>query len=147
MKNNKGFTLIEVIVSFMLISIVMICLLKTITVMNIQNTNLILEENYLVYESMVLKDIYDDINSSNNITVTDNNGEITLTSNDFVNQDKIIKIYDNEIVYDDTIYELPDGIKLNNSKYELITNDNYYILKINFKINDNDKIMKIIIVN
>lgn len=147
MKNNKGFTLIEVIVSFMLISIVMICLLKTITVMNIQNTNLILEENYLVYESMVLKDIYDDINSSNNITVTDNNGEIALTSNDFVNQDKIIKIYDNEIVYDDTIYELPDGIKLNNSKYELITNDNYYILKINFKINDNDKIMKIIIVN
>lgn len=147
MKNNKGFTLIEVIVSFMLISIVMICLLKTITVMNIQNTNLILEENYLVYESMVLKDIYDDINSSNNITVTDNNGEIALTSNDFVNQDKIIKIHDNEIVYDDTIYELPDGIKLNNSKYELITNDNYYILKINFKINDNDKIMKIIIVN
>lgn len=147
MKNNKGFTLIEVIVSFMLISIVMICLLKTITVMNIQNTNLILEENYLVYESMVLKDIYDDINSSNNITVTDNNGEVTLTSNDFVNQDKIIKIHDNEIVYDDTIYELPDGIKLNNSKYELITNDNYYILKINFKINDNDKIMKIIIVN
>ena len=58
MKKEKGFTLVEVIVSFSLMSVVMIYLLKTIAVISTEQTNILTLENYSVYESTVLKKIY-----------------------------------------------------------------------------------------
>ena len=63
MKKEKGFTLVEVIVSFSLMSVVMIYLLKTIAVISTEQTNILTLENYSVYESTVLKKIYKDINN------------------------------------------------------------------------------------
>ena len=41
MKKEKGFTLVEVIVSFSLMSVVMIYLLKTIAVISTEQTNIL----------------------------------------------------------------------------------------------------------
>ena len=46
MKKEKGFTLVEVIVSFSLMSVVMIYLLKTIAVISTEQTNILTLENY-----------------------------------------------------------------------------------------------------
>ena len=85
MKKEKGFTLVEVIVSFSLMSVVMIYLLKTIAVISTEQTNILTLENYSVYESTVLKKIYKDINNAYNIEVKeyklDNNKNIINTKN------------------------------------------------------------------
>ena len=132
MKKEKGFTLVEVIVSFSLMSVVMIYLLKTIAVISTEQTNILTLENYSVYESTVLKKIYKDINNAYNNDVKEENNNIVFTSNDFTSQNKTLKINDNGITYDNTVYDLPEGTKCDSNKYSLIKKDNYYILKLNF---------------
>ena len=78
MKKEKGFTLVEVIVSFSLMSVVMIYLLKTIAVISTEQTNILTLENYSVYESTVLKKIYKDINNAYNIDVKEENNNIMI---------------------------------------------------------------------
>ena len=147
MKKEKGFTLVEVIVSFSLMSVVMIYLLKTIAVISTEQTNILTFENYSVYESTVLKKIYKDINNAYNIDVNKENDNIVFTSNDFTSQNKILKINDNGITYDNIVYDLPDGTKFDNTKYNLIQKDNYYILKLNFIVNNQKEEMKVIVIN
>lgn len=147
MKKEKGFTLVEVIVSFSLMSVVMIYLLKTIAVISTEQTNILTLENYSVYESTVLKKIYKDINNAYNIDVKEENNNIVFTSNDFTSQNKTLKINDNGITYDNTVYDLPEGTKFDNNKYSLIKKDNYYILKLNFIVNNKKEEMKVIVIN
>ena len=42
MKNNKGFTLVEVVVSFSLIMVVMVYLIKTVVVVSSEETDLVI---------------------------------------------------------------------------------------------------------
>ena len=147
MKKEKGFTLVEVIVSFSLMSVVMIYLLKTIAVISTEQTNILTLENYSVYESTVLKKIYKDINDAYNIDVKEENNNIVFTSNDFTSQNKTLKINDNGITYDNTVYDLPEGTKFDSNKYSLIKKDNYYILKFNFIVNNKKEEMKVIVIN
>lgn len=147
MKKEKGFTLVEVIVSFSLMSVVMIYLLKTIAVISTEQTNILTLENYSVYESTVLKKIYKDINNAYNIEVKEENDNIVFSSNDFTSQNKTLKINDNGITYDNTVYDLPEGTKLDSNKYSLIKKDNYYILKLNFIVNNKKEEMKVIVIN
>ena len=147
MKKEKGFTLVEVIVSFSLMSVVMIYLLKTIAVISTEQTNILTLENYSVYESTVLKKIYKDINNAYNIDVKEENNNIVFTSNDFTSQNKTLKINDNGITYDNTVYDLPEETKFDSNKYSLIKKDNYYILKLNFIVNNKKEEMKVIVIN
>lgn len=147
MKKEKGFTLVEVIVSFSLMSVVMIYLLKTIAVISTEQTNILTLENYSVYESTVLKKIYKDINNAYNIDVKEENNNIVFTSNDFTSQNKTLKINDNGITYDNTVYDLTEGTKFDSNKYSLIKKDNYYILKLNFIVNNKKEEMKVIVIN
>ena len=147
MKKEKGFTLVEVIVSFSLMSVVMIYLLKTIAVISTEQTNILTLENYSVYESTVLKKIYKDINNAYNIEVKEENNNIVFTSNDFTSQNKTLKINDDGITYDNTVYDLPEGTKFDINKYSLIKKDNYYILKLNFIVNNKKEEMKVIVIN
>ena len=147
MKKEKGFTLVEVIVSFSLMSVVMIYLLKTIAVISTEQTNILTLENYSVYESTVLKKIYKDINNAYNIDVKEENNNIVFTSNDFTSQNKTLKINDNGITYDNTVYDLPEGTKVDSNNYSLIKQDNYYILKLNFIVNNKKEEMKVIVIN
>ena len=147
MKKEKGFTLVEVIVSFSLMSVVMIYLLKTIAVISTEQTNILTLENYSVYESTVLKKIYKDINNAYNIEVKEENDNIVFSSNDFTSQNKTLKINDNGITYDNTVYDLPEGTKLDSNKYSLIKKDNYYNLKLNFIVNNKKEEMKVIVIN
>lgn len=147
MKNNKGFTLVEVVVSFSLIMIVMVYLIKTVVVVSSEETDLVTEQQYSVYQSTLLEKIYSDISVAADITVSSNGNTITITSKEWVPNNKIISFDNNSITYDNTIYELPDNCEFKSTKYSIVQQENYYIIKINIKVNDKDKIMKIIIQN
>ena len=151
MKNNKGFTLVEVVVSFSLIMIVMVYLIKTVVVVSSEETDLVTEQQYSVYQSTLLEKIYSDISVAADITVSSNGNTITITSKEWVPNNKTISFDNNSITYDNTIYELPDNCEFKSTKYSIVQQENYqenyYIIKINFKVNDKDKIMKIIIQN
>lgn len=147
MKNNKGFTLVEVVVSFSLIMIVMVYLIKTVVVVSSEETDLVIEQQYSVYQSTLLEKIYSDISVAADMTVSSNGNSITITSKEWVPNDKIISFDNNSIIYDNTIYELPDNCEFKSTKYSIVQQENYYIIKINIKVNDKDKIMKIIIQN
>lgn len=147
MKNNKGFTLVEVVVSFSLIMIVMVYLIKTVVVVSSEETDLVVEQQYSVYQSTLLEKIYSDISVAADITVSSNGNTITITSKEWVPNNKTISFDNNSITYDNTIYELPDNCEFKSTKYSIVQQENYYIIKINLKVNDKDKIMKIIIQN
>ncbi len=147
MKNNKGFTLVEVVVSFSLIMIVMVYLIKTVVVVSNEETDLVIEQQYSVYQSTLLEKIYSDISVAADITVSSNGNTITITSKEWVPNNKTISFDNNSITYDNTIYELPDNCEFKSTKYSIVKQENYYIIKINIKVNDKDKIMKIIIQN
>ena len=151
MKNNKGFTLVEVVVSFSLIMIVMVYLIKTVVVVSSEETDLVTEQQYSVYQSTLLEKIYSDISVAADITVSSNGNTITITSKEWVPNNKTISFDNNSITYDNTIYELPDNCEFKSTKYSIVQQENYYenyyIIKINIKVNDKDKIMKIIIQN
>ena len=145
MKNNKGFTLVEVVVSFSLIMVVMVYLIKTVVVVSSEETDLVIEQQYSVYQSTLLEKIYSDISVAADITVSSNGNTITITSKEWVPNNKTISFDNNSITYDNTIYELPDNCEFKSTKYSIVKQENYYIIKINIKVNDKDKIMKIII--
>lgn len=149
MKNNKGFTLVEVVVSFSLIMVVMVYLIKTVVVVSSEETDLVIEQQYSVYQSTLLEKIYSDISVAADITVSSNGNTITITSKEWVPNNKTISFDNNSITYDNTIYELPDNCEFKSTKYSIVQHqqENYYIIKINLKVNDKDKIMKIIIQN
>lgn len=147
MKNNKGFTLVEVVVSFSLIMVVMVYLIKTVVVVSSEETDLVIEQQYSVYQSTLLEKIYSDISVAADMTVSSNGNTITITSKEWVPNNKTISLDNNSITYDNTIYELPDNCEFKSSKYSIVQQENYYIIKINIKVNDKDKIMKIIIQN
>lgn len=147
MKNNKGFTLVEVVVSFSLIMVVMVYLIKTVVVVSSEETDLVIEQQYSVYQSTLLEKIYSDISVAANMTVSSNGNTITITSKEWVPNNKTISLDNNSITYDNTIYELPDNCEFKSTKYSIVQQENYYIIKINIKVNDKDKIMKIIIQN
>lgn len=144
MKNNKGYTLVEVIVSFSLIMIVMIYLLKTIIVLSDKNNELLLNQEFLVYESSLLDKIYSDIDSaelSDNVSITNNNNEVTF--NDI---DKTIKFdaENSSIIYNNIIYKLPDTVQFDNNMYEISNFSNGYILKINLIKQEKNKTINIV---
>lgn len=147
MKNNKGFTLVEVVVSFSLIMVVMVYLIKTVVVVSSEETDLVIEQQYSVYQSTLLEKIYSDISVAEDMTVSSNGNTITITSKEWVPNNKTISLDNNSITYDNTIYELPDNCEFKSTKYSIVQQENYYIIKINIKVNDKDKIMKIIIQN
>ena len=147
MKNNKGFTLVEVVVSFSLIMVVMVYLIKTVVVVSSEETDLVTEQQYSVYQSTLLEKIYSDISVAADITVSSNGNTITITSKEWVPNNKTISFDNNSITYDNTIYELPDNCEFKSTKYSIVQQENYYIIKINLKVNDKDKTMKIIIQN
>ena len=147
MKNNKGFTLVEVVVSFSLIMVVMVYLIKTVVVVSSEETDLVIEQQYSVYQSTLLEKIYSDISVAADITVSSNGNTITITSKEWVPNNKTISFDNNSITYDNTIYELPDNCEFKSTKYSIVQQENYYIIKINIKVNDKNKIMKIIIQN
>ena len=97
--------------------------------------------------------VKDEVKPENNeTTIEDNNGteennNIVFTSNDFTSQNKTLKINDNGITYDNTVYDLPEGTKFDSNKYSLIKKDNYYILKLNFIVNNKKEEMKVIVIN
>lgn len=149
MKNNKGFTLVEVVVSFSLIMIVMVYLIKTVVVVSSEETDLVTEQQYSVYQSTLLEKIYSDISVAADMTVSSNGNTITITSKEWVPNNKTISFDNNSITYDNTIYELPDNCEFKSTRYSIVSDEDksYYIIKINLKVNDKDKTMKIIIQN
>lgn len=149
MKNNKGFTLVEVVVSFSLIMVVMVYLIKTVVVVSSEETDLVTEQQYSVYQSTLLEKIYSDISVAADITVSSNGNTITITSKEWVPNNKTISFDNNSITYDNTIYELPDNCEFKSTRYSIVSDEDksYYIIKINLKVNDKDKTMKIIIQN
>ena len=149
MKNNKGFTLVEVVVSFSLIMVVMVYLIKTVVVVSSEETDLVTEQQYSVYQSTLLEKIYSDISVAADMTVSSNGNTITITSKEWVPNNKTISFDNNSITYDNTIYELPDNCEFKSTRYSIVSDEDksYYIIKINLKVNDKDKTMKIIIQN
>lgn len=143
MKNNKGYTLVEVLVSFTLISIVMIYLLNTIVVLSRKNNELLVEQEYEVFETTFLDKLYKDIdtvgkNDSLELEVVNNN--ITFTS---INKTLSFDKDNNSIIYDGIIYELPKTIKFDNPMYEYKIEDDYTLITIKLKTDTEDKKLKI----
>lgn len=138
MKNKKGYTLVEVVVSFSLILIVMIYLLKTIIVVSEKNSELLSIQEFTIYESSLLDKIYNDIDNlvADNVSITQSSGSIVF--NDI---DKTLEFNktDKTIVYNNVIYKLPDNMEFDNTMFSVSTFSRGYIITVNLKLNDTNQ--------
>ena len=152
MKNTKGFTLTELIVSFSLTMIVMIYFLKAIIVIVDRENELLQIQEYMVFESSLLNNIYTDISKvdPNTVSIDEYNNKIIITG---IDKQIEFDTTNNYIIYDETIYALPEGVKFDNKIYSVLKmddfkgvseNNSYYVAKINLLVNNNKKNIKII---
>ena len=70
MKNNKGMTLVEIIISIALISIVLLFLFMLLVTVNDINTESEVNSNYLINKSLILKNIEDELSNASSITLS-----------------------------------------------------------------------------
>lgn len=154
MRNNKGFTLVEVIVSFSLLMIAMIYLLSTITITIKRENSLLILQEYSVFEANLLNNIYDDIDnyvnnkntSDGKVTISNDNNKLLIEG---LNKYLEFNQKNNCIIYDEVIYELPNGVAFDDKVYDLKSgiigeNNEYYVAKINLIVNDKKESIKII---
>lgn len=156
MKNKRGFTLVEVLVSFILIMIVMVYLLRTIISISTKNNELVTLQEYTTYESTLLDNVYKDVDkifTSNEFSgLTSDESTKTIT---FIDIDKklIIKDSENSIIYDNVVYALPENISFrqhNGKIYDVIEGEeqhDYYIVRIYVTVYDIDDNIDIIYQN
>ena len=71
--NNKGITLVEIIISIALISIVLIFLFSLLITVNDMNTNSKVNSSYLVNKALIIKNIEEDLKDATKAIVRDCN--------------------------------------------------------------------------
>ena len=96
--NNKGITLIEIIISIVLVSIVLIFLFTLLISVKDMNTESEVNSTYLINKSLILKNIEEDLKNSSKVTITKCTDEASAT-----NVDIIKSFYTN--------YKLPDALE------------------------------------
>lgn len=152
MKNNNGFTMIELVVSFSLTMIVIVYLLKTIVVISNKNQELLTLQEYEVLETTLLSKINEDIKNQNgNVEILEKNESIFISG---IEEYITFNNNENYITYKDIIYELPDGVKIADVPYTISnikdgnmisSNTSFNVAKINLIVNNKDR--KVIISN
>ena len=157
MKNKKGFTLVELLVSFVLLMIVVMYLLRTVIVLGNKNNNLVTLQQFSVFENNLLEKVYTDIDE-----VTDQATFAGLEINNdtirFIDTNKELKFDTSQnnqsVIYDDTRYPLPDNTVFRmgpeNKIYKVEEETGlhkYYVITIYLKVDDVDKDMKIVYQN
>ena len=79
MKKEKGFTIVELLVSFTLLTVVLIYLIKATTNMMTKENEILALQEYNVFESTLLNNIYDDTDGLTDLKVTQENGELNIS--------------------------------------------------------------------
>lgn len=160
MKKNEGFTLVELLISFTLLTIVLIYLIKATTnIMTRENEVLMLQE-YNVFESTLLNNVYDDTDGLTDLKVEEDNGELNIRVGNSSSIYKNISFINNEdekgIYYDNVLYEFPTNTEFNSSKYYSLKTGtyigdnyikNYSIISIFLVMNNKNKTINIIFQN
>ena len=157
MDNKKGFTLVEVIVSVVLIMAVMFYLLRTIIVTSNKSNELLTLQEYSVYENNFLNTFYEDVD----LKIEDvdklkgvrpdssNTNKIQFLD---MNTNLILSPSDDKIEYNNVVYKLPSNVKLqqkNGEYYSIEYIDNIYdettiiIVNLFLKVYDKDEIIKL----
>ena len=121
--NNKGFTVIEVIVSFALVALIstflfqVVLSLKTVFLMGDIKTTLLIKQGNMVEK------IYNDLDNHKLTTVTEcDNNEVMCKKLVFDDKDRILKLDTTNklLIYDDYTIKLDDGITYD-SMYHVIS--------------------------
>ena len=81
MKNNKGKTLVEIIISIALISIVLLFLFMLLVTVNDINLESEVNSNYLLNKYFFLKNVEEELSKTNSITLTTCNIKDDVFSN------------------------------------------------------------------
>lgn len=70
MKNNKGMTLVEIIIAIALISIVLLFLFMLLVTVNDINTESEVNSSYLINKSLILKNIEEDLSKASSVKLS-----------------------------------------------------------------------------
>lgn len=153
--NKKGFTLVELLVSFILVTIVMVFFTKTIIV-GVQKENKLLSmQEYTAFEATFLKAVGNEVDllknktvseSGNTLTINGTSGNSTVSKNlSFVTSDE------KSISFNNTLYPLPNNTDFvsNNGKYYNVyrVSTNKIIINIFLKHDNTNKTISIIMNN
>lgn len=104
MKNSKGFSLVELLVSVAIVAALSIYFYKIINILSIKYNEVEKEKNNVVNETYITRFIYDSL--ENNYTITLTNGDHQTCANCIIindgSTDKIIKITGMDIAISNT---------------------------------------------
>lgn len=103
--NNKGITLVEIIISIALISIVLIFLFSLLVTVNDMNDEAEVNSTYLINKALILKNIEEDLSK-------EENDEITISTCTIGGTEGFYKSYDTYYDSLDEIYKANECIKI-----------------------------------
>ena len=161
-KKEKGFTLVEVIVSVVLIIAVLFYLIRTIVVIGDKNSELVTRQEYSVFENNLLNSFYTEVDKK--ITgekklsgiKPDESNENTLHFLD-LDEDLEFRLSDNtskneKLVFNSVVYALPNNVSFaqKDGKYYAVNYiDNIYdnssmiVVNVFFKVANKDEMIKL----
>ena len=150
--NKKGFTLVELLVSFILVTIVIVFFTKTIIVSVQKENKLLTMQEYTAFEATFLKSVEKETDSMGNKTVSESGNNITISGTDTSSKTlSLITTGEKAISFNNIIYPLPNStdFRLVNGKYYYVyrVNANKIIINIYVKHENTNKTISIILNN
>jgi len=140
--NNRGVTILELLISISMISVVILLLVKVMFSLHNINNNTNYASNDEISRTEIIKNIENDFLQLklNGINIIE--GENTIITFNYENEIKNLIIYKNKIVYDSETYSLNSE----NASYDLCVEykyleleNNYYLIKINIPVLINEE--------
>lgn len=134
--NRKGFTTVELIVSFTLVSIILVVLMGII--LNYRNRIMIEDKKSMIldFKNQITKMVYDDIINGKYQRITSCNEQKCVKFIDWENQSYEMKIVDNYLIYQEKKYLIPDNKNLIIDNFEIENSGELSHVKIPIKHKD-----------
>ncbi len=149
MKNNKGFTLTEILVTIILVASVLSSLLYLINIVKKEEINNKNTYNYEINKLKFIREIQNDLNQNDLISISDDilNKALQIKFNYANNNNSLLIVTEDKLSYikankEEYTWELKD-IKASlcaNFIYNKDSNSNNYYYKINIYLDNNDSI-------
>ena len=121
--NNKGFTIVEIVMSFSLIMILSMNLFMSITTYKKKQDLESFKSSLASYKMTLVYDIQKDINEKSLTSITESSGALTLRFENGLTKE-LKKISDTKISYDGVAYEVPDKDLIKVANISLIAKKN-----------------------
>lgn len=135
--NKKGLTILEVLITISVVSIVILLLIKVLFSLENVNNDKSYASNDEISRTEIIKNIESDFLELKLNGISINEADHTTITFKYLNENKILKVYEDKIIYNDETYSLSSENAMYSKCVEynyLDLENNYYLVTLNIPV-------------